>query len=333
MKAKQCNLFSGRDALLSRPLASTSLAACIEHLERRARQRLAASGHGHLSQWQTQLAALPELRADVVDLATPAVTIGSAQGCSATQRSRLEQGLRRFHPWRKGPFSLFGIEIDSEWRSDMKWARVAPHLSDLAGRRVLDVGCGNGYYGWRMLGAGAGLVIGIEPMLLFNMQFQACRRYLPDVPFAVLPVGVEDMPPATRLFDTVFSMGVLYHRRQPQEHIAELSGCLRGGGELVLETLVIDGGREEVLVPQGRYAKMRNVWAIPSCLTLEGWLRDGGFRDIRIVDVTRTTVTEQRRTEWMHFESLGDFLDPGDDNRTVEGYPAPLRATVVARCG
>src|SRR5512139_2504284 len=132
------------------------------------------------------------------------------------------------------------------------------------------------------------------------------------------------MPQNTRAFDTVFSMGVLYHRRSPFKHLAELRGALRPGGELVLETLVIEGGENQVLVPEGRYAKMKNVWFLPSPQTLVSWLHRAGFRNVRVIDVTPTTSEEQRTTDWMRFESLIDFLDPNDHSKTIEGYPAPL---------
>jgi tRNA (mo5U34)-methyltransferase len=74
---------------------------------------------------------------------------------------------------------------------------------------------------------------------------------------------------------------------------------------------------------------MRNVWFIPSVATLTDWLNDMKFKNIRCVDVTRTTGEEQRVTSWMEFESLADFLDPDDDSRTVEGYPAPKRAIFI----
>jgi tRNA (mo5U34)-methyltransferase len=125
-------------------------------------------------------------------------------------------------------------------------------------------------------------------------------------------------------------MGVLYHRRSPIDHLLMLRDLLRPGGELVLETLVIDRGNGNVLVPSGRYAKMRNVWFLPSVTELENWLRRVGFRVVRTVDVTATTIEEQRTTRWMRFESLRDFLDPTDTSRTIEGYPRPVRAIVLA---
>lgn len=147
----------------------------------------------------------------------------------------------------------------------------------------------------------------------------------------MLPLGIEQVPPKLHAFDTVFSMGVLYHRRSPLDHLQELKDCLRPGGQLVLETLVIEGKQGDTLLPEGRYARMGNVWFLPSCDTLLSWLRKLGFVDAQLVDVCVTTTEEQRSTEWMTFHSLADFLDPEDTSKSIEGYPAPRRAIVTAR--
>jgi len=235
------------------------------------------------------------------------------------------------HPWRKGPLQLGGLSIDTEWKSDLKWDRVAPHI-DLAGCKVLDIGCGNGYFGLRMLGAGAELVVGIDPTLLFVMQWLACRHFSGDIPSYVLPLGIEDLPEIPVGFDTVFSMGVLYHRRDPVHHLRRIHELLKKeGSTMVLETLVLPKGREhEELVPEGRYARMPNVWSIPGTSLLQQWVRSAGFREVTIVDVSPTRTKEQRSTEWMRFESLDKSLDPQDKARTIEGLPAPVRAVIIA---
>lgn len=232
-------------------------------------------------------------------------------------------------PWRKGPFKLFDITIDTEWHSDWKWNRLIPHL-DLTEKRILDVGCGNGYYAWRMLGAGAQSVIGIDPNLLFICQFLAIKKYLPNSPVWILPFTLEDLPNQSENFDTVFSMGVIYHRRSPIDHLLALKDCLKKGGQLVLETLVVEGDAQQLLVPEDRYAQMRNVWFIPSVAALILWLKRVGFTEIQCVDVSQTTIAEQRATSWMTFKSLPDFLNPSNPNLTIEGLPAPRRAILLA---
>lgn len=290
---------------------------------------LANQSHGDLSRWQNVVDRLPNLTINDVDLLSQ-VRIGTANDLTPAVRQALYDNLMELHPWRKGPYQLFGIDVDTEWRSDWKWDRLIQHISPLKNRLVLDVGCGNGYHCWRMYGAGAKLVLGIDPTILSVMQFQAIRKLYGQAPVYVLPLGIEDVPAETKVFDTVFSMGVLYHRRSPLEHLLELKECLRHGGELILETLIVDGDINTVLVPENRYAQMRNVWFLPSSELLMLWMRRCGFKNIRLVDVTKTSVEEQRSTEWMRFHSLTDFLDKNNQALTCEGLPAPVRAIVVA---
>ena len=291
---------------------------------------LQAQHNGDLSRWLAALEQLPTIKPSRIVLDAAAITVGAPADVDSVQRQQLEQVLREMQPWRKGPFELFGLMIDTEWRSDWKWDRLKNYIAPLAGRCVLDVGCGSGYHCWRMRGAGAKLVIGIDPTALFNVQFHSLQRYIHDTAVHVLPQRMEELPAALHAFDTVFSMGVLYHRRSPFDHLHELKAALRPGGELVLESLVIDGKAGDVLVPEGRYGKMGNVWFIPGVLTLESWLRKAGFTNIRCVNVCTTTLEEQRTTAWMPFQSLQDFLDPNDRQKTIEGHPAPQRAVLLA---
>ncbi|MGC8697770.1 MAG: tRNA 5-methoxyuridine(34)/uridine 5-oxyacetic acid(34) synthase CmoB, partial [Halothiobacillus sp.] len=244
--------------------------------------------------------------------------------------SHLYPLLKQLSPWRKGPFSLYDIFIDTEWRSDAKWDRLAPHITPLHERRVLDVGTGSGYHLWRILGAGAHCAVGIEPTVTFVAQFYAVAHLLGESRALIIPTTLEE---TTRqpIFDTVFSMGVLYHRRSPIDHLQELGACLRPGGELVLETLIIDSPNQNILTPEDRYAAMRNVWFIPSIPLLQIWLMRSGYTHIRVVSLEYTSFNEQRATEWTDFKpSLVDFLDTTDSKKTIEGYPSPLRAIIIA---
>jgi len=285
--------------------------------------------HGDLNRWQAGFEALPDTIPSEIKINTSTIQIGTSADTNMPA-TKIETALQQLHPWRKGPFNLFGVHIDTEWRSDWKWDRLKDAITPLAGRTVLDIGCGSGYHLWRMLGADAELAIGIDPMALFSMQFAAIKRYQPGAPAFILPAGIEAMPANMGCFDTVFSMGILYHRRSPIDHLIELKSLLNSGGELVLDTLVVEGDENRCLIPHGRYAKMRNVWFIPSVEMLKLWLKRAGFKDINVVDISPTSLEEQRSTEWMTFESLADFLDPHDSNRTVEGYPAPTRAIMTA---
>jgi len=309
-------------------IASNKLLHWLETLPAQLKRWEQDALHGDFKQWQKVLDHLPVANKTCIELKNK-VEFGHAEDISEGQKQRLEVLLRQLMPWRKGPFTLHGLTIDTEWRSDWKWDRVLPHISPLKHRTVLDVGCGSGYHLWRMKGEGAEFVVGIDPSQLFYCQFEAIKHFNPDPTVHLLPVGVDDMP-ELKAFDTVFSMGVLYHRRSPIDFLAQLKQQLRPGGELVLETLVIEGDEQSALVPTDRYAKMRNVWFIPSTAALLLWLQRVGFKEARVVDLSATSLEEQRKTSWMENESLIDFLDPTDHSKTIEGYPAPLRAVIVA---
>ncbi len=305
----------------------------LDTLEGQLEEVFMGQAHGDMERWGETFKKLPRITSvsaninqDILNLNSPDV--------SEAQLHQLLDALKGLKPWRKGPFDFFGHHIETEWHSDWKWQRISPHISPLKNRRVLDVGCGSGYHMWRMLGEGASRVIGVDPSKLFFWQFEAMKKYLlaagQDVPAHFLPFKMEEVPAGLRAFDTVFSMGVLYHRRSPLEHLSELHQALRAGGEVVLETLVVDGELGQVLMPEDRYAMMRNVWFLPSVETLSLWMRRVGFKDVKVVEQNVTSIEEQRTTDWMEFNSLKDFLDPTDHSKTIEGYPAPKRATLIA---
>lgn len=286
-------------------------------------KRLKHNSHGDLPGWLQAISALPEGDGySRLDQDAPVLSLagGDLPG--------LRQNLMKLHPWRKGPLQLAGVTIDTEWHSDWKWNRLKPHL-DLTNHQVLDIGCGNGYFGLRMLAAGAKQVVGIDPTMVFVMQWLAMQKLAPALKNYVLPLGIEDLPALTKGFDSVFSMGVLYHRRDPVHHLERLRKLCTPGGQLILETLVLEGDHEEVLVPEGRYARMRNVHAIPTLPVLKAWLSQAGLHDSQVLDVSKTTIQEQRSTEWMTFESLSECLKKNDPDTTIEAYPAPVRAALL----
>lgn len=310
-------------------LTGTKLSPLADIIPDIASTGLCTKRYGDLPAWLSALASLPKVKPTYIDV-KDSVTIGKPADISPQEQEAIEQSLRALIPWRKGPFQVFDTFIDTEWRSDWKWDRLLPGISPLENRTVLDVGCGSGYHCWRMWGAGAKRVIGIDPSPRFVVQFHQIKHFIGDAPVDLLPMGIESLPQNLNAFDTTFSMGVLYHRRSPIDHLRELKDTLRPGGELVLETLIVDGELGFSLMPEDRYAQMGNVWFLPSLATLELWLRRSGFRDIRCVDVNVTSTEEQRATDWMQFLSLADFLDPNDISKTCEGYPAPKRVIVVA---
>ncbi|MGI9236983.1 MAG: tRNA 5-methoxyuridine(34)/uridine 5-oxyacetic acid(34) synthase CmoB [Woeseiaceae bacterium] len=299
-------------------LDSEALATCLKDLgladwlgalQPALEARMSAKAHGDFERWRDVLRALPAASSDP---------------------KQLRDCLQELSPWRKGPFRLAGVNIDAEWQSDRKWARLADAIAPLSGRNVLDVGCGNGYYALQMRKAGASHVIGIDPTLLYVMQFLAVNTFERDPNVFVLPLRLDELPDARHRFDTAFSMGVLYHQRSPIDHLRQLRKSIRRGGQLVLETIYVPGEESYACTPADRYARMRNVWLLPTIAELTTWLDRSGYQDIEIVDRSVTSTDEQRSTEWMTFESLAEALDPNDPTKTIEGWPAPHRVIVTA---
>ncbi|MCW9048570.1 MAG: tRNA 5-methoxyuridine(34)/uridine 5-oxyacetic acid(34) synthase CmoB [Gammaproteobacteria bacterium] len=311
-------------------MRGTDLEPWLFSLEQQIEQGLCNDTYGNLPGWKDALQALPEIENLQVDLNSAKVAVSPKKPLNEVEKDELKIILKQLMPWRKGPFDIHGVFVDTEWRSDLKWQRLSSGIKPLAGKTVLDVGCGNGYHGWRMRGMGAELVIGIDPSPLFVMQFQALQHFIKDEHIYVLPLGIEAVPDDLKAFDTVFSMGVFYHRKSPVDHLYQLRQCLKPGGELVLETLVISGDEFQVLMPQDRYAQMRNVWFLPSSKAMIKWLQRCGFKNVKLVDESFTSLDEQRSTDWMQYHSLKDFLDADDMSKTIEGYPAPLRAIFTA---
>lgn len=294
---------------LETELAAIGLERWLQELHPLLEQRMSASNHGDFTRWREIIEVL---------------------SADTSEPEQLRALLLELSPWRKGPFNVAGIEIDSEWRSDLKWGRIKDVVEPLDGRSVLDVGCGNGYYALQMRAAGADRVIGIDPTLLYVVQFIAVNTFVNDSAAHVLPLRLEETPSADGAFDTTFSMGVLYHQRSPVDHLRQLRTTLKRGGQLVLETLYIPGEESYACTPPDRYARMRNVWLLPTIAELTTWMKRCGYRDIEVVDQSITTTDEQRSTEWMTFESLREALNPDDPSITVEGWPAPRRVVVTA---
>ena len=244
----------------------------------------------------------------------------------STKKSKLRS--TPYNPGEKGPFRLFDHEIDAEWRSNLKWDRIASAIGDLQNRRILDVGCGNGYYMFRAADQKPDAVIGFDPSIVFYLAFEMFQRYLrrPELQYELL--GVEELGVFDRAFDVALCMGIVYHHRSPIPILNRLHKSLRVGGFAIIESQTIPGAGSMALFPEERYAKARNVYFMPTKDCLINWAKRAGFKNVELVDHTKVTTDEQRSTQLMAYESLSDFLDPKNENLTVEGYPAPYRTVI-----
>ncbi len=256
------------------------------------------------------------------------VTIRTEDPLSETAQEQIKKVAKQMMPWRKGPFDLFGLFIDTEWQSFLKYNLLEPHF-DLKGKRVADVGCNNGYYMFRMLTQEPERIVGFDPSALYKSQFDLINHYVKsDISFELL--GVEHLPFYEHKFDTVFCLGVLYHRPDPIGTLKALAKGMEKGAELFLDTFMIDGEEDICLTPEKTYSKIPNIYFVPTVKALKNWCSRAGFIDIEVLEITVTTEDEQRSTDWIEGESLGSFLDENDPSKTVEGYPAPKRVYIKA---
>lgn len=284
----------------------------------------------HYTDLLSSLTQLPNLDSDL-DQNPP--KIGDLKNITITEQEAIKRQAQKLIPWRKGPFNLFDIKIDAEWRSDHKWERIHPHIDSLTNKKVLDIGCNNGYFLFKMATQNPALALGIDPVFHCQSQFYFIQHFakVPNLHFELF--GVEHVSLFEGLFDTIFSMGIIYHHRHPIEQLIDMRNALKPGGQLVLETIGIPGELSYALFPEDRYAKMKNVWFVPTVECFKNWALRAKFIDVEIISDTPLTTVEQRLTQWCPppHQSLSDFLDPSDPKKTIEGHPAPRRFALVAR--
>jgi len=293
--------------------------------------KLEASRKKGVIRYRQPYESIRHIRAEHLDFSGDTVKIGRAEEIGESDREKLYQVLRGFMPWRKGPFEVFGIEIDAEWRSERKWNRLRNHLPNLTGKTIADIGSNNGYYLFRMATHQPRLALGFEPHLHHHFTFKTLNSLAGRDNLKSEMLGVEQLGLFENCFDVIFMMGILYHRISPIEVLKETLKALRPGGTLIVESQAIPGQEPVALFPEKTYAKVPGTYFVPTGSCLANWLTRTGFVDVELFDSHPMSSVEQRRTEWMDFESYKDFIDPENPDLTVEGYPAPLRVFIKAR--
>lgn len=239
---------------------------------------------------------------------------------------KIYETARLLMPWRKGPFQIGETFINSEWKSYVKYNLLRPHFN-LKDKRVADIGCNNGYYMFRMQEDEPKLLVGFDPSPLYKTQFDFINNFVKsDIVYELL--GVEHLEFYEEKFDTIFCLGVLYHRSDPISMLKSLYKSLDKKGEVILDTFYIDGEDDMVLSPESSYSKIPNIYFVPTIKALKNWCLRAGFDDFEVLETSVTDANEQRKTDWIQGQSLEDFLDTDDSTKTMEGYPAPQRVYV-----
>ncbi len=294
-----------------------------------------------------------------LDFSGDAVKIGLHEELSREEHTKLLGYIQEFIPWRKGPLELFGHRIDAGWKSEMKWDRVMRYIDPLEGKLVADIGANNGYYMFRMASQKIGRVVGLDPVPHMHRTFQFLQAFCEeDLPLEYLREGYTALDRYEGQFDVVLCMGILYHHTDPISILRTAKKAMKAGGQLVVESMGIPPAgmvRDEFLefstrmkltedrradlagepdsvclFPSGKYAGASGVWFLPTPTALMNMIRRAGFKEVSLVDVHRYE-DEQQKTRYSLMPSLTDFLDREKKDRTIEGYPAPVRIHISAR--
>ena len=285
-----------------------------------------------MTQAREKVAAVPEHKFTDNDFTQSSVRFGKAEDLTAEEQADLHDKLYELRPWRKGPFNIAGIQIDTEWRSDLKWDRVREVLKPMTGHKVCDIGANSGYHMYRMLEDNPEMVLGLDPTIRYYNQFTALQKLTADNQLHFEGFGLEQLHYYPKFFDTMFCMGILYHHSDPVGILREMYKSMAVDGQLIVECQGIPGDMPVALFPDKMYAKVRGTYFLPTPSCLVNWMKKAYFEDIKIFHVHDMTSDEQRSTEWCPTESYSDFVDE-ETGLTVEGYPAPIRIYAVARRG
>ncbi|MCP4915221.1 MAG: tRNA 5-methoxyuridine(34)/uridine 5-oxyacetic acid(34) synthase CmoB [Oligoflexia bacterium] len=275
----------------------------------------------------------PIVESSFQDFKGAEIRVGLREEISDEVYNQVLESAKSLIPWKKGPFNIFETLIDAEWRSDQKWDRLLPHLPSIENKTVLDIGCNNGYFMFRMAEYNPKMVLGIDPVLPFSAQFQFIQKYAQNNKIHHELFGVEHLGLFKEVFDVIFSMGIIYHHRNPIAQLVEIREALVPGGEVIIETIGIPGEESYALFPEDRYARMGNTWFVPTLSCFINWLKKAKFIDVEVVADSDLTEDEQRLTDWCPppMQSLKDSLDENDPSKTIEGHPAPRRFCLKAK--
>ncbi|MDY0132249.1 MAG: tRNA 5-methoxyuridine(34)/uridine 5-oxyacetic acid(34) synthase CmoB [Desulforegulaceae bacterium] len=307
-----------------------SLSSSLKEIVYKKNKLIDSNSNKLISNFKLSYENLPDLKPDYLELDKREIGCFLKKELSFDEKINLEEKLKKFIPWRKGPFDIFGVKINSEWDSYLKWKRFEDKI-DFNNKVVLDIGSSNGYYLFKAAGKNIKFGLGIEPYTPYYFQFQVINKYLGLKNIGTIPITFNELPVLEGFYDLVFLMGVLYHRKSPLDMLIRIRELMKKDSELILENLIISDQEPIALIPEKRYAQMNNVYFVPSIKTLEIWLKKAGFYEIECLDISKTDFNEQRVTDWTFKKSLKDFLDPLDKTKTKEGYPAPIRAVLRAK--
>jgi ubiquinone/menaquinone biosynthesis C-methylase UbiE len=169
------------------------------------------------------------------------------------------------------------------------------------GKRVLELGCGNGKTAAALLRA-AGEVVAID---FSRRGLEACRRTLPDPNLLLVEADVRHLPFAEAAFDQVVAFHVLGHllENERQAMVEEVRRVLRPGGVLMVRVFSSNDMRcgGGARIEPGTYLKGTGI----SCHYFDGAELTDLFRDLKVMAQDEIRVEKrydgaaQVRAEWV----------------------------------
>ncbi len=119
-----------------------------------------------------------------------------------------------------------------EANESLEFSEALHEFKAFSGKKVLDVGCGNGYVLSRYARAGADVQgVDITPKAI---ELSRRRFELQGLKGRFDEANAEALPFADATFDLVCSMGVLHHTPDTAKAVAEIHRVLKPGGRLIV---------------------------------------------------------------------------------------------------
>ncbi|MGH3071154.1 MAG: class I SAM-dependent methyltransferase [Gaiellaceae bacterium] len=162
---------------------------------------------------------------------------------------------------------------------------------DLAGRRVLDLGCGDGWFSRIALDAGAASVVGVDPS---SLMLQLARASIRDPRASFVAAFAEDARFDPRSFDVIVSILALHYVEDFAAVIESAATWLveRGVFVFVIEHPVTTCQRDTERIDEGGQA----AWPVRGYhdegRRTEHWYVDGVVKYHRTVETTVNTLID-----------------------------------------
>ena len=207
---------------------------------------------------------------------------------------RIEE-LGREQPWNHSIELPYGLrttagEQVSHGKNIVKWSRIKQYIDaiDVKGKRVLDVGCNEGFFSLKLKELGAREVVGFdadEPRIR-KAEFVAEVLNVSDVVYEVMDIFHEGLD-AHGHFDVALCLGFLHRVSHPYQVLERLTQIC---DMLVLEWKSLREGSFDLPIMKfcGGHSKDSNIYSglywLPSVQCVLDMLRSLGFVHNFVID-------------------------------------------------